>query len=179
MGMNSAMLSRRARQPGHDRTFRTSEKNFVEALKKILDPNEWMIEDHPDDLRRFISGKYGIIPEASIEFLPTGRKFFFEVKKQNKSGNAEERACKHHTVQFYKEMHKLFGYDYHPFSTIMCDSLAVLSRYTTKHPFYFEEEHYFCWVDYDLDSLADYIAHIASRWLIDPQDDGTPQVVPQ
>ncbi|WP_157468878.1 hypothetical protein [Deinococcus murrayi] len=177
--MNSAMLSRRARQPGHDRTFRTSEKNFVEALKKILDSNEWRVEDHPGDLRFVIGERYGVVPEASIEFLATGRKFFFEVKKQGPAGNADERACKHHTVQFYKELHKKFGYDYHPFGTIMCESLSTMERYTVKHPFYFEPDHYFCWVDYDLDSLADYIARIASRWLIDPQDDGTPQVVPQ
>ena len=38
MGMDSARLSARARQPGHDRTFRESEQNFVAALNKILDP---------------------------------------------------------------------------------------------------------------------------------------------
>ena len=107
MGMNSAMLSRRARQPGHDRTFRTSEKNFVEALKKILDPNEWMIEDHPDDLRRFISGKYGIIPEASIEFLPTGRKF--SSKSKNKI-RAETQKNEHVNITPYSFIRRCTNY---------------------------------------------------------------------
>ena len=92
MGMNSRLLSLRARQPGHDRTFRTSAENFVEALDAILDPHEWEIEDHPRDLSRIIGGRFGIVPEASIEFVPTGRKFFFEVKKQGPGGNADERA---------------------------------------------------------------------------------------
>lgn len=178
MGMNARLLSLRARQPGHDRTFRTSETNFVAALDSILDHSEWEIEDHPRDLRRIIGGRYGIEPEASIEFLPTGRRFFFEVKKQGPAGNADERACKHHTVQFYKELHTLFGYDYHPFATIMCESLATLDRYTIKHPFYFESDHYFCWVNYDVDSLADFIAHIASQWLMDPGPE-PPQMLPR
>lgn len=168
MGMNSHLLSLRARQPGHDRTFRTAESNFVEALQAILDASEWRVVDHPRELRKVIDGRYGIEPEASIEFLKTGRKFYFEVKKQGPAGNADERACKHHTVQFYKELQRLLGYDYHPFATIMCESLATLDRYTTKHPFYFEPDHYLCWVDYDLDVLADYVARIAAMWLMDP-----------
>lgn len=178
MGMNSRLLSLRARQPGHDRTFRMAEENFIEALEAILDRREWEIQDHPRDLRRIIGGRFGIVPEASIEFLPTGRKFFFEVKKQGPAGNADERACKHHTVQFYKELHSMFGYDYHPFATIMCDSLATMERYTVKHPFYFEPDHYFCWVDYDLDSLADFVARVASQWLMDTRP-GAPQLLPQ
>jgi len=164
--MNSAMLSARSRQPGHDRTFCRSETSFIAALRAILDPSEWKIKDHPGDLRHIIGGRFGIVPEASIEFLATGRRFFFEVKKQGGGGNADERACKHHTVQFYKEIEALFGYDYHPFATIMCESLATAERYTLKHPFYFEPGHYFCWVDYDLDSLADFVAHVANNWLV-------------
>lgn len=178
MGMNSEKLSLRARQPGHDRTFRSSETNFVEALHVILDSSDWVIEDQPRELRRVIGGRFGIQPEASIEYLPTGRKFFFEVKKQGPQGNADERACKHHTVQFYNELHAVFGYDYHPFATVMCESLATMERYTLKHPFYFEPDHYFCWVDYDVDLLADYVAHIADLWLMDPTPKA-PQAVPQ
>lgn len=36
MGMDSRKLSARIKQPGHDRTFRTSETNFVEALHQLL-----------------------------------------------------------------------------------------------------------------------------------------------
>jgi hypothetical protein len=166
MGMDSTRLSARARQPGHDRTFRASEANFVAALHDILSPSEWRITDHPRDLSRIIAGRFGVIPEASIEFLPTAKKMYFEVKKQGPGGNADERALKHHTVQFYRELRELTGYDYHPFATILCESLATLERYVIKHPYFFERDHYFCWVDYDLDLLADYIARIADRWLM-------------
>ena len=166
MGMDSAKLSARAKQPGHDRTFKTSETNFVRALRAILSQDEWVIEDHPRNLAKIIAGRYGVIPEASITFKATGRTMYFEVKKQGMGGNADERASKHHTVQFYKELHQVTGYGYHPYVTIMCESLATADRYTAKHPFYFEEDHYFCWVDYDLDLLTDFLAHIADRWLM-------------
>lgn len=166
VGMNSARLSARARQPGHDRTFRTSEVNFIEALEVILDVSEWDIRDHPADLRRLIAGRYGIVPEASITYRPTGKTMYFEVKKQGPAGNADERAAKHHTVEFYKRLKAYTGYDYHPFATVMCESLATDDRYTIKHPYFFEEDHYFCWAHYDVDILADYIARIADRWLM-------------
>lgn len=176
--MNSRLLSLRSRQPGHDRTFRESETNFIAALETILDWEEWLIEDHPRDLSRMIDGRYGVVPEAKITYRPTGRMMYFEVKKQGPAGNAEERASKHHTVQFYKELHMITGLDYHPFVTIMCESLATLDRYTAKHPYFFEPDHYFCWVDYDLDLLADFLAVIATKWMTGPAD-GTPQVIPE
>jgi hypothetical protein len=178
MGMDSARLSARAKQPGHDRTFEESEANFVAALRKILPEEEWIIIPKPKDLRKVISGRYGVEPEASITYRATGRTMYFEVKKQGLRGNADERAAKHHTVQFYKEMQEFTGYDYHPYVTIMCESLATADRYVVKHPFYFEEDHYFCWVDYDLDSLADFIAYIAEKWLIHEGRGGELQQVP-
>ena len=90
---------------------------------------------------------------------------YFEVKKQGEAGNADERACKHHTVQFYKTLHEVTGYDYHPFVTIMCEALARSERYTIKHPYFFEPDHYFLWVDYDLDSLSAYLQHLCGKYL--------------
>jgi|GEM_PF-1322466 len=168
-GMNSAKLSARTRQPGHDVTFRTSEANFVAALRVILLEELWDIVDHPKDLLKMIGGRFGIRPEASITYRPTGRRMYFEVKKQGKDGNADERACKHHTVQFYKTMHDLTGYDYHPYVTIMTEKLATEVRYTLKHPVYFEQGHYFCWVDYDLESLRTFIEELAERFLANPR----------
>lgn len=178
MGMDSKKLSARAKQPGHDRTFRESETRFIDALKKILDETEWEIVDHPRDLAKIISGKYGVVPEASIRNRNTGNVMYFEVKKQGPHGNADERACKHHTVQFYKELHQVTKLPYHPFATIMCQNLATDIRYTLKHPFYFEDGHYFLWVDYDLDLLADYLAKITVDWLV-PEGDVTFDRIPE
>lgn len=167
MGMDSKKLSARVKQPGHDRTFRASEENFVAALREILPAEYWVITDHPRDLAKIIDGRYGVVPEASIEYKPTGRKIYFEVKKQGPAGNADERACKHHTVQFYVTMKEHTGYEYHPFVTIMCESLATDDRYVTKHSTYFEPDQYFCWVDYNLAELAAFIDGLRAKWLED------------
>src|SRR5689334_4534414 len=50
ISMDSARLSARLKQPGHDQTFRTSETNFVAALREILDSDQYEVVDHPRDL---------------------------------------------------------------------------------------------------------------------------------
>ncbi len=168
MGMDSAKLSARIKQPGHDRTFKISETNFDGALRELLPADDWLIEDHPKDLLKMIDGRYGIRPEASIELRENGRIWYFEVKKQGKDGNADERACKHHTVEFYKRLSAHTGMPYHAFSTIMCEKLAELDRYVVKHPYYFEPDHYLLWRDYDLQVLADYLAMLTERYIAAP-----------
>lgn len=172
MGMNSRLLSLRSKQPGHDRTFRRSEQDFISALQTILDPAEFEVVDHPRDLARIIDGVYGVVPEAKITYLPTGRSVYFEVKKQGPRGNAEERAAKHHTVEFYRRMHEVTGLPYHPFVTVMCENLASDPRYTIKHPYFYEEGHYFLWVGYDLDLLADFLGEQVANWLKDDPAEG-------
>jgi hypothetical protein len=157
MGMDSEKLSKRAKQPGHDQTFRRAERDFIKALKLIFKGPEWQVVDHPRDLSKMIAGRYGIVPEASLKNLDTGKIMYFEVKKQGIAGNADERAAKHHTVAFYKALAKATGMPFHAFSTIMCESLSIEDRYVMKHPFYFEPGRYFCWVGYDLDILNTYL----------------------
>jgi len=166
MGMDSKKLSAREKQPGHDRTFEVSEANFYEALCEILpDTKSFSVVDHPRDLLDIFGGHYGVRPEASIEYLPTGNKMYFEVKKQGDRGNAEERACKHHTVQFYKTLAARTGFSYHAYSTVMCESLATNPRYTTKSPYYFEADHYLEWVDYEFDLLSSYVDMVIEKYL--------------
>lgn len=170
MGMDSRRLSERTRQPGHDRSFRTSEDNFVEAARRCLDPNRYEVEAKPSDLRDCFpadEGRHlGLQPEASITSKATGRKFFIEVKTQGPRGNAEERACKHHTVHFYNLMRGIYpDYGYHPYVTIFCEHLAVQRRYTVKAQYLFEPDQYFEWVDYDLEPLCAYLRERCSEWL--------------
>ncbi len=170
-GMDSDRLSRRPKQPGHDRTFVTSETNFVRAAQACLDASLYIVDDHPRELARIFPATLvgdralGVIPEASITSTGSGRKFFVEVKKQGPAGNAEERACKHHTVQFYGTLRAIYGYSYHPFVTIFCESLATLPRYTRKAEFLFEPEQYFNWVDYEHEPLCEYLRGRCSAWL--------------
>jgi len=169
MGMDSKKLAARQKQPGHDRTFEHSESEFAGHLREILDAKNYSVSEKPRDLGGLFireGGKfYGVIPEVSVEHLVTHRKAFFEVKKQGLAGNADERACKHHTVQFYKTLRDHFGYDYHPFFTIFCEHLATHERYTVKHKYFFETSQYFCWIDYDRTSLDTWIRALCKSHL--------------
>lgn len=170
-GMDSARLSARAKQPGHDRTFEHSESFFVEAAKRCLDPQTYEVTAKPKDLRDLfpasddVGRALGIELEAVIVHRGTGKRLYVEVKKQGNAGNADERACKHHTVQFYKTMQNRFGYDYHPIVTVFCEALAVNPRYTRKSLYYFEPKQYFNWVEYDPGLLCDYLNERCSEWL--------------
>ncbi len=168
-GMDSEKLSARAVQPGHDRTFVVSEENFYKALCEILpDREKFDVVDHPRGLRDIFGGRYGVEPEASITYRPTGRTMYFEVKKQGPGGNAYERAFKHHTVEFYKVLSERTGYDYHAFSTIFCESLATEDHYTVKIAGLIEPDHYFLWVDYKLDALREYVEGLVEKFLANP-----------
>jgi hypothetical protein len=165
--MDSEKLSARAKQPGHDQTFRASETHFIDAARTILDHDRYEVVNQPRELRDLFGPRSGVQPEAAIISKETGRRFFVEVKKQGDRGNAEERACKHHTVQFYKCLHERFGYSYHPYVTILCEALAVNPRYTEKAVHYFEPGHYVLWVDYNPRILADFLTLTCSNWLDD------------
>ena len=170
MGMDSRRLSERQKQPGHDQTYRVSEGNFIKACQQCLDPAVYRLRDKPRELAHIFetdgeARNLGLVPEASIEHLKTGRKLFIEVKKQGDRGNAEERAMKHHTVQFYKTLGRHFGYDYHPYVTVFCEALAKNPRYTTKFKYLIEPDNYFLWEDYDLEALKRYLDDRCEAWL--------------
>ncbi len=171
--MDSEKLSNREKQPGHDQTYRESEGNFIEVVQEHFDNEMYEVLEQPRELRdlfpRALSDDrvLGIQPEAVIINRETQRRIFFEVKKQGDRGNAEERACKHHTVAFYRTLHERFGYDYHPFVTVFCEALAINPRYTRKIPFYFEQDQYFLWEDYDPEILVNFLRDRCGDW-IDP-----------
>jgi hypothetical protein len=130
-----------------------------------------VVTANPVDLKTVFKSEtandLGINPEASITSPRTKRTFFVEVKKQGSRGNAEERAAKHHTVQFYKTLSNVYGYTYHPYVTIFCESLATLPRYTTKFAHLYEPDQYFLWVDYNLEPLRNYLIERCAAWLED------------
>lgn len=170
-GMDSKRLSARAKQPGDDWTYRESEANFIAVARHCLDAERYRIDEKPKELLNLFpptakgQRALGVRPEAMIVSLTTGRRLFVEVKKQGDRGNADERACKHHTVQFYRTLKERYGYNYHPFVTVLCEALATNPRYTRKSPYYFEPLQYFNWVDYDYDSLCTYLNERCADWL--------------
>jgi hypothetical protein len=169
--MDGKRLAARAKQPGHDRTFVTSETNFSAAVRAILPADTYEVIDKPVGLANIFASTeglrdLGITPEVSIKNLQTGRVMYFEVKKQGPGGNAEERAMKHHTVQFYKTLAEFTRMPYHAYCTVFCESLATDRRYTQKFPYLIERGHYFLWVDYDQELLRRFIVdEICARFL--------------
>lgn len=166
--MNSKKLSARTKQPGHDVTYRKSEKEFIRVAEAILDPKKYKVVDHPRELDGIFTdeeGSLGVVPEAAIINLQTGKRIFVEVKKQGPAGNAEERAYKHHTVEFYRLLKTSFGYDYHPFITVFCDNLATDRKYTLKIKNLIEKYNYVLWVSYDHDLLEKYLRERCIEWL--------------
>jgi hypothetical protein len=159
MGMDSGKLRVRKKHPGHDTSYRKSEENFVKALKLIVSPNAFEVVAKPRELRKILGG-YGIVPEVVIRHRKSGRVMYFEVKKQGKAGNADERAAKHHTKQFYKVLRRVTKMRYHAYRTIFCESLAKLPKYRTKIPFFFEKDHFLFWEDYRLKTLSDYLKRV-------------------
>ena len=176
MGMNSRKLSARTKQPGHDQTYRASEGNFSAFLRSSLNLDVFAVAEKPSDLRKMLppiakeagSKAYGVVPEVSVVCKATGRKLYFEVKKQAEGGNADERACKHHTVQFQRQLKKFTGYSYHSFVTIMCEQLANMPKYVAKHPYFFEPNSYFCWKDYsDTAALRTFLERVILATIVD------------
>jgi len=176
MGMDSDKLSARAKQPGHDQTYRASEGHFSAFLRRALNPDLFDVVEKPSDLRKMLTGidpngtpkTYGVVPEVSIKSKATGRKLYFEVKKQGPGGNADERACKHHTVQFQKRLKEFTGFQYHSFVTIMCESLATLPSYFLKYPHFFEPDRYYCWQDYgDTKGLREFLDRVIRATIVD------------
>lgn len=172
--MGAEQLSRRRRQPGDDRSFERSESLFIQTARAVLDPEVYDVVAKPRELAAIFPARVegeralGVVPEAMIVHRGTGRRLFVEVKKQGDVGNADERACKHHTVRFTRLLKERYGYEYHPFVTIFCESLATNRRYTRKAEFFFEPGQYLNWVDYDENILRNWLTARCAAWLADP-----------
>ncbi len=107
----------RSIQPGDDRTFEDSERNFIEGASRLL-PKGILLEPAPRDLRALFSGEgftYGLAPEAKVINPANGRFFYVEVKKQGPRGNAEERGMKLFTARFEEFLSATYGLPYHPY----------------------------------------------------------------
>lgn len=169
--MSREHLSVRRVQPGHDRSYLTSEACFVEIARKVFAADRYRVIEQPDSLRAIFgtngrTGRdMGIIPELAVVNLETTRQVFFEVKKQKELGNAEERAYKHHTVGFYHLVRARLRLPYHPFVTVFCESLAELPRYTEKARQLIEPANLILWRGYDPSILSSRLSWYRQHWL--------------
>lgn len=164
------MAKKNRKPPGADQTYREAEKRFFEVAKAGLGKRKYEINPQPNDLMAIFAtredgGRLGMKPDFSITSKQTGRKLFVEIKKQRDRGNADERACRQYTVGFYDLMKKEFGYDYHPFVTIFCESLATNRRYTEKVKHLIPEKQYHLWVRYEKARLIRFLEARCEAWL--------------
>jgi len=173
--VDSRRLSLRKIQPGHVRTFTKSEDAFHAVATTFQDIEGITVERQPTSLSRFYvaegeTHRFGLRPEEEILHVPSGRRLFFEVKNQGPRGNAEERAYRHHTIEFQTRLMALFRLDYHPYFTIFTGNLATDDRYTLKFRYHIEAGHYFLWTDYTTqagwDALHEYLAGLIERYLL-------------
>lgn len=175
MGMDREKLAARTRQPGDDQSYRESEQSFADLLRQLLNSEVLEVREKPSDLRKMFPSnveesardEYGIVPEVAVTHKTTRQSLYFEVKKQEKGGNAEERACKHHTVQFKKRLSDFTGYPFHAYVTIFCEELANYPKYLAKHPYFFEPDSYFCWKEYsDTAGLAEFLERVIRKTIL-------------
>ena len=161
---------KKRKPPGADQTYREAENRFFEVARAGLSKRRYEIDRQPNDLMAIFAtsedgGRLGMKPDFSITSVQTKKKLFVEVKKQRDRGNADERACRQYTVGFYCLMKEEFGYDYHPFVTIFCESLATNRRYTEKFKHLIPEEQYHLWVRYEKARLIRFLKARCEAWL--------------
>ena len=166
--MASEDLSKREKQPGHDRSFVKSEDSVKKVMERVV---SWYPQLTTTTKSRFkIFPKYSngyIMPENTIVNNKNGKVMNFEVKKQGDKGNAEERVFKLFTPKFSEAMKKFHNVDYHPYKAIFCESLATNERYTGKFDVYLDDDDYFLWEDYENEEeLENYIENVIKDYLL-------------
>ena len=147
-----------------DMATSTRPRGTVEVAARRLLPANYEVIPKPRDLADIFE-RYGVVPEAMLVSRDTGRFVFVEVKKQGERGNAEERAYKHYAPGFIRLLHERYGFDYHPFVTVFCESLATDRRYTEKIRQMLDYPHYCLWAGYRRDLLARWLEDVARVWL--------------
>ena len=164
---NSRRLSARTVQPGHVRTWTTSEHGVAEWCELLL-PDSYTVVAQPRDLADLYRREprpAGLIPELKIHNTHTGRYVYVEVKRQGEHGNAEERVYKLFTPTFIAAVGARTGLPYHPFVAVFCDDLATHPRYQVRFAAHLEPGSYLCWAGNDPALLAAFLDELRARWL--------------
>lgn len=153
----SRTLSQRTAQLGTINTGKPAEQELYEALKSILDEDDYEIISQPKDLLH-IFGTYGLKPDIKIRNKHTGKIFYLETKYQGPRVNAEERATKLFTHRFVEFFSVVTGMPYHAYAIIFMGNLATDTRYTSKFPYFYDKNEYCCWKGLDdIYTLQDFI----------------------
>lgn len=103
----------------------------------------------PKHLSR-IYGKWGIIPDFAITYIPSRRVAFIESKRQKEGGNAHERVCKYLAPGIQTRCANIARLD-KPFFFIFMDGLAKDPKKITEIEAWFDadgwRDRYLFWKD--------------------------------
>ena len=88
----------------------------------LMDDSDYKVIPKPRDLAH-IYGKWGIIPELGIRYMPTNKTAYIECKRQGDNGNAHERMCRNLVPGILPLVSKIAGF-YSPIFTVCMDGLA-------------------------------------------------------
>lgn len=146
------VLGERSKQPGHDRRFTASEHGVEEVCRAAV-PAEVEVCRQPRELRDLFQWAdrdaglraYGVQPDLGLRHRETGRVLYVEAKRQDRRGNAHERAARHYTPGFVAELRRRTEMPYHAYATVFCDALAHEQRYAARIPFLVAAGHWATW----------------------------------
>jgi len=132
-----------------------------DAVNKILEtylmdnPN-YVVTSKPRDLAHIYDGKWGIVPELGIRYIPTNKIAFLECKRQGNNGNAHERLCKYLTPGILSRSTPIAGF-YNPFFFILMDGLAKDPKKRLEVSIWFDQDgfrdRYLLWEDKEIKTL--------------------------
>lgn len=88
----------------------------------LMNNKNYKVTFKPRDLAH-IYGKWGIVPEIGIKYLPTNKSAYIECKRQGDNGNAHERMCRNLAPGIIPLVSKIGGF-YNPMYSICMDGLA-------------------------------------------------------
>ena len=87
----------------------------------LLNNRDYEVVLKPTNLSR-IYGKWGMIPELGIRYIPTNRIAFIESKRQGDQGNAHERLCRYFAPGVLPIASKIAGFPNPFFFVLMNDT---------------------------------------------------------
>lgn len=144
-----------------------------ETVSKILvtylrDNVKYAVTEKPKHLAHIYDHRWGIVPELSIEYIPTKKIAFLESKRQGSGGNAHERVCKYFAPGILDRSAPIAGF-YNPFFFIFMNGLTHDPKKRIEIATWFDKDgfkdRYILWKDRKVETLIDWFNRIIRVYL--------------
>jgi hypothetical protein len=128
----------------------------------------YVVTEKPKHLAHIYGQKWGIVPDLSIEYKPTGRIAFFESKRQGSGGNAHERVCKYFAPGILDRSVPIAGF-LNPFFFIFMNGLTHDPKKRAEIIAWFDRDgfrdRYILWQDREVKTLIDWFNLVIRKYL--------------